>query len=287
MNLESGIFFAFGAMLCWGIGDFLIQRSTRKVGDLHALTFIGLIGTLGLLPFAIKEFPLLWNTSNILLLLALGIVTFISAIFNLEALKQGKLSIIDVVFEIELPITIALSLMFFRESLTSTEWLLVSLILIGIILIATKSFSHWKTRLERGVVVAFIAAIFMGLVNFLTASSAKTVSPLMAIWGSWVIFTIFCLIVIAYRKDFRVFFRNGIEYKWLLLGMGIFDTLAWICYSFAVFRNEIAIITAITEAYPAIALFLGVWFNKEKIRWYQYLGAVLALGASFILALTL
>jgi uncharacterized membrane protein len=69
--------------------------------------------------------------------------------------------------------------------------------------------------------------------------------------------------------------------------MGIFDTIAWICYAYAVLDHQISIITAITESYPAIALFLGLWFNKEKILWHQYIGAALALIGSFILALGL
>ena len=66
--------------------------------------------------------------------------------------------------------------------------------------------------------------------------------------------------------------------------MGIFDTLAWIFYSFAVLNNEISVITAITESFPAIAMTLGFLINKEKIRWYQWLGGAVALSASFILA---
>ena len=49
------LLFAFGAMLFWGIGDFLIQRVTRKVGNIEALAWIGIIGTIGLLPFAWKD----------------------------------------------------------------------------------------------------------------------------------------------------------------------------------------------------------------------------------------
>ena len=37
MSISVGIGLAFVAMLCWGFGDFLIQRSTRKVGDIEAL----------------------------------------------------------------------------------------------------------------------------------------------------------------------------------------------------------------------------------------------------------
>jgi len=61
--------------------------------------------------------------------------------------------------------------------------------------------------------------------------------------------------------------------------------LAWIFYSLAVSKNEVSIITAVTESYPAIALILAVTFNKEKIKWYQYLGVFTALGLSFVLVI--
>ena len=66
--------------------------------------------------------------------------------------------------------------------------------------------------------------------------------------------------------------------------MGIFDTLAWLFFAFAVLENELAITIAITESYPAVALLLGVLVNKEKIRVHQYAGATIALAASIALA---
>ncbi len=37
MIIELSILFAFCAMICWGFGDFLIQRTVRKIGDVEAL----------------------------------------------------------------------------------------------------------------------------------------------------------------------------------------------------------------------------------------------------------
>src|SRR3989344_8118184 len=128
MIFELSILFAFGAMLCWGIGDFLIQRSVRKIGDIEALAFIGIIGGVLLIPFIIGESDLLFSYSNLLLLILLGVITFIVALFNFEALKVGKLSVIDVVLELELPVTIILSFIFFKERLTGMQFLIIFLI---------------------------------------------------------------------------------------------------------------------------------------------------------------
>ncbi len=285
MIFEISFIFAFIAMLCWGFGDFFIQKTTRKIGDVETLAFIGIIGSVGLIPFIFKDFNLLFSVSNLLLLGVLGIITFVGALFNFEALKEGKLSIIDVILELELPVTVILGFLFLQESLSYIQIILIGFIFLGIILMATKSFSKLKTKLERGFIFAIIAAIGMGFINFLTGVSSKTISPIMAIWVPWTIVSIFCLIYIWKREGFVKFVKNGIKFKYIVLTMGIFDTLAWLFYSFAVSKNEISLITAITESYPAIAMFMGVWLNKEKIRWYQYLGAIIALILSFILAI--
>ena len=289
MPFELSILATFGAMLSWGIGDFLIQRTVRKIGDLEALTFIGIIGSLALLPFVLKDLHFLLQTQNLIILLILGIITFLAAISDFEALKQGKLSVIEVILEIELPITIALGFIFFRETLTLVQAIIILLIFIGLILVATKSYhlKNFLKRLERGVIIGVVAAVAMGFVNFLTAVSAKNTSPLLAIWMPWVIFTIICIIFLVKRNDFSNLINNVKSYPSLIISMGIIDTLAWVFYAFAVVKNEISITTAITESYPAIALFLGLWFNHEKIDWHQYLGAALAIIASIILALSL
>ena len=275
---------AFLAMFCWAFGDFFIQRSTRKVGDIQSLAFIGIIGGIILTPFIIKDFKLLFSLSNIILLSVLGVITFFAALFNFEALKKGKLSIVDVIIEIELPVTIILAYFFFKESLSLPQFSAIFLIFIGIILVATKSFSHWKVKIERGLILAVIAAIGMGFIDFLTSASSRAISPIMAIWFPWMIFSILCLAVIIKRGEFGLFTKNASKFKWLLIAMALFDTFAWLFYAYAVNKNDIAVITAITECYPALAMFLGLWINKERINFHQYLGAALAITASIALA---
>ena len=49
--MTIGVLLAFGALIGWGFGDFLIQRSTRAVGIWKTLFSIGVGGTLLLTPF--------------------------------------------------------------------------------------------------------------------------------------------------------------------------------------------------------------------------------------------
>lgn len=203
MALELAVLIAFGAMVCWGIGDFLIQKTTRKIGDVEALAWIGIIGSIGLLPFAIREFSLVTSWAQIGVLFVLGIVTFFAALANFEALKRGKLSVIEIVMTLELPVTILLAMLLFQERMTLPQGFAAATVFLGVVLIVTEKMSHVKSALrglEKGVVLALFGAVGMGVINFLTGTSAKSVSPLLAIWIPWVIFTLLCIAVIETRR---------------------------------------------------------------------------------------
>ncbi len=287
MALEAGILFAFGAMLCWGIGDFLIQRSVWKVGDVEALAFIGIVGSVGLLPFVAGELPLIFEPGNLAILAFLGVLTFFVAILDFEALKKGKLSVIEVILELELPVTALLGFYILKETVTVPQVAAIIVIFIGIMLIAARSisFKSGLKGIEKGVIVGLAGAIGMGALNFMTAFGSKTISPLLAIWAPWVFFTILCVAYMAYTGTLGKFAQNWGKYKKLVFMMGIFDTLAWLFYALATQKSNIAISTAIGESYVAIAVFLGIILNREKIEAHQYAGMVLALGASISLAL--
>lgn len=287
MGVSIVIVFAFAAMLSWGFGDFFIQRSIRKIGGIETLAWIGLIGSIGLLPFVFKEISLLQNPSNLLLILGLGIISFASALFDFKALKEGKLSVTEVMLEAELPITIALSYIFLKEVLNTFQAIVILFILFGIILTAIKSFNHFRSRIEKGVVLAFIAAFLFGFLNVGIGFSSKLLSPLFVIWGSWAVYTVLCLVIIFFQGGSRKFFSQGLKNKRLILIIGVIDTLAWIFYAFALSKSEVSIVTAITESYPAIALILGVWVNKEKVLLHQYFGAAIAIVCSVLLSMTI
>jgi drug/metabolite transporter (DMT)-like permease len=283
--VDIGFIFALLAMLSWGIGDFLIQRATRKIGDIAALGWIGIVGTLGLLPFVYKDLRVLIQPQNTSFLLVLGALTFIAAIFNFEALKRGKLAVIEVVLEIELPLTILLGIVFFHERLTLPQWLLISVIFCGVIMMALKPAVFKNFRFEKGVVFALITAIGMGAMNFLTASAAREISPLLAIWAPWFIFTVLCLVTLSYQGRVGSFLKEGARYPRLIFFMGFLDTAAWIFFAFATLDSHLGITAAITEGYPAVGVLLGVFIGKEHIRPSQWAGAMLAITGSIAVGL--
>ena len=105
MSHNVGILFAFIALVSWGFGDFFIQKTTRVVGSWNVLFFIGIVGLIGLFPFVKNDLASL-NNSNLLLLGLLGVVVVFAALFDFEALRQGKIAIVEPIIGLELPITV-------------------------------------------------------------------------------------------------------------------------------------------------------------------------------------
>ena len=104
MNVTTGIALAFVAMLGWGIGDFMIQKNTRRLGDTETLFVLAGFGVLVLLPFVYREIPgLLTGSSQALWILgASGVLLLLSALLNFEAFKSGKISVLEPLYSIEI-----------------------------------------------------------------------------------------------------------------------------------------------------------------------------------------
>jgi drug/metabolite transporter (DMT)-like permease len=130
-----------------------------------------------------------------------------------------------------------------------------------------------------------MAALLMGMVNFLTASAAKSITPLLAIWGPWMVFTLISILIVWKEGKFSPFVKNVKKYPRLVAVTGFVDTLAWASFAVATLHQSLSVSIAITESYPAVALLLGIHFNHEHMKGHQLLGALLALGGSIGLGL--
>ncbi len=285
--INLGILFAIGAMLCWGFGDFLIQRASRKIGIWQTLFFICGAGGIGLFPFVKNEIPALFTEASLALFLVTAVVATTSALFYFEALKVGKIAVIEPITAVELPIAIGLSIALAHERLTLPQWLLAGVVFIGIILIITEHHSHLhyhKKILEKGVILALIGAVGMGLNDLLMGLSARNVSPLLSIWFIHLMIAVISLIYLLFTKQAGKLVAQFKTYPWLITLQAVLDNAAWIFFAFAVNIIPIAISTTIGETYIAIGVLLGIFVNREKLKYHQYVGIVFAIGGVIFLS---
>ncbi len=284
MAIELGVLFAVAALVCWGFGDFMLQRTTRKIGDWETLFAVTVIGTLMLVPFVATDIHTITNDA-FLILMATSAILLTAAILDFEALKKGKLAVVEPVYALEVPITALLAFVVISEGLAALEIFLVVLLITGLVLVSLRSHhSALKRWIEKGVIMGIIASLFMGAANFLVGFASRITNPLLTNWFVNVFLAGIALFYILSHHRGKRLISDIAANKKLIVAVGVVDNLAWISFAIAATVIPIAIAIAISESYIALAALLGVLINKEVLANHQKLGLVTALGSAVALA---
>ncbi len=287
MGVELGIIFAFVAMLCWGFGDFLIQKSARKFGDWETMFIITLLSTIVLTPFLYKEAIILFSEgfSSFWLLILASVVLMIAGLLDFESLKQGKLSVIEPLWSLEIIVSAALAFFIAGEIISSVQIAMIIALITGLCLVSLRSYHlSKKVWLEKGVFIAILAALTMGLANYLTGVGARSTNALLTIWFVHASLMIFSLVYLVAKKDTKKLFNHIKQNKSFVLAMSVLDTLAWIAFAASMSLAPISVTVALSESYIIITVLLGMYVNKEYLRSHQKLGLVLAIISAILLA---
>ena len=281
-----GIIFALGALLCWSFGDFFIQKASRKTGIVHALFYITAAASIVLLPFVWNDLKHL-TTSEIYLLLGSGVVIFLVALIEFQALKIGKLAVVEPIMSLELPLTVLIAGLIGHENLDLIDYGIIAVVFLGIFLTVTPHTGVLKDyikRLEKGALLAFISAAGMALFNFMLGYSSQETSPLMAHWATSLVMAAGCLLFMMKSGEVRRVVADFKKATLPIIAETIFDNGAWIFYAFAVIYVPISIAITISESYIIVAVLLGVIINREKLKHHQYFGVILAIGGVLLLS---
>jgi len=281
-----GIFLAFLAFLGWGFGDFFIQKTTRTVGSWKTLFYICLFGAIVFFPFVAKDLFLL-TAADWWLLLLLAVITLFTAGFDFEALRQGKIAVVETIMGLELPLTVALSIALAKEQLSGQQLMLIFLVFIGIILASqNKLRNFWLLKnLEKGVVLAGLAAICLALMNYLVGISSRQLSPIMTIWFTHTALLIVSLGYLSHSHQLKSLWPDFTKSPWMIINLMVFDNFAWLAFATSMTLIPIAIATTISESYIALAVLLGLLINREKIKKHQAFGIILTLAGVFLISL--
>lgn len=286
MSHYIGILFAFIALISWGFGDFFIQKTVRIIGSWRALFCIGIVGLVGLFPFVAGDLARL-SASDFILLGLLGIVVIFASLFDFEALRQGKISIVEPIIGLELPIVVALGVTLAHESISPIQFFLMGVVFVGIVFAITTHYTHLhyhKRIFEKGAILAGVGAIGMALTDFLVGISSREISPLMAIWFAHSLLAVICGLRLLFKGGFSHLLSDIRKHPAPIIGQSILDNLAWVSFAFAVTSIPIAVTTTITESYIAFTALLGLFVNREKLKPHQIIGVIMAIGGVIALA---
>lgn len=287
MFSSVGVLFAFGALLCWGVGDFLLQKQVRRFGDWESQLSIALIGVVILSPFIISDLKEMHKSQyeGLAFLFLIAASFLISSLIYLESVKRGKLSVIEPIGAIEIPVSAFLAITFLGERASFSQSTLIILLVTGLVLVSLKSHHFQKqTWIEKGVLVALVAAVLTGWNDFILGLGSKASNPLFIVWFFNLIVAIACLLYLGFKKDLGNFKRHVKQNFRSLVAVGILDNSAWAFFALAMSILPIIIATSLSEGYIALSAILGITFNKEKLRFHQKFGMGTAIIAGIVLA---
>ncbi|PIW36592.1 MAG: hypothetical protein COW24_04510 [Candidatus Kerfeldbacteria bacterium CG15_BIG_FIL_POST_REV_8_21_14_020_45_12] len=280
-----GILFALGAFFGWGIGDFLIQRCTRKGGVTLTFWIISAIGSAALLPFVINSETAFSEILSFPILLATG-TTIMNGFFLFWLFKHINLSIVQPVISLELPLGVILAAILFHESILPQQWLLIFAIFLGVVMLsfALNPFKVGKIKLEKGILLTTLAAFVSTSMNLSTAAAVEQFDPWFVIWAVGALITLVLLPLVLQKR--RVYFASLKENPILYFATSIIDVTAWISFSFGVVYLPISLVLGLSQGYVLVSVILGITFNKERLRSWQYLGLFVTMTALIMLAFT-
>ena len=285
--LSIGILFAFAAMAFWGVGDFLIQKSARRLGDWGTLLAIELFGVIILTPFVWNSLGSLFSfqDGSLIILSACSAVLLAAALLNFESLRQGKLAIVEPIHTLEIPIASMLAFIVFGEGLALVQMILIVVLMAGLALVSMRDGSTGnRARLEKGAVLAVLSATFLGITTFMFGFSSRATSFILTNWFTALFLAMICMIYVARTGGFSRLIMNVRKRKGLVISTAAFDTFAWVAFALATTLSQISIAVAISECYIIIASLLGIFVNKERMKGYQKVGLALSIIAAVLLA---
>lgn len=287
MDSSFAIIFILVAIIGWGFGDFYIQRLVRKIGNWQTLFITTFFGAVILTPFVISDFNEIFSFENntFMVLLGASLILFIGALLDFEALKKGKLAVVEPIWSLEIIASSILAYLIIGEKITFTQGMIIISLIIGLVLVSLRHYRfNKKIWLEKGVFLAVLAAIVMGCANFFIGFGSRASDGIIMNWFLNSFMALASLIFIVYNKRMRNMFKNVKKYNKSVIGMCIFDNAAWIGFAIAMTLAPIGITVALTESYIIIAVLLGVFINKEHLTRHQKVGMIIAIISAIILA---
>jgi transporter family protein len=128
---------------------------------------------------------------------------------------------------------------------------------------------------------SLVALVCFGLWGFLPKIAVRYISPRSAlVYEALGVVTIGCIVLLTVGRSISTDVR-GI----LPAGLtGIFGTIGFLCFLYAVNVGSVSVVATLTALYPAITILLAVVFLKESVTATQIAGIGLAILSVILLS---
>ncbi len=278
-----GILLGLLTALTWGGADFIARFATHRIVALRSMLYMQLAGFFllsSLLP-ALGGWghladgsgwqPWAWG-------FLAGCFNALSGLALYRAFEIGKMAVVAPLSASYPALTLVLSWMT-GERLTIVRIAGIICTLGGVVVVAggektpDENDAAAVQRSGRGVGLAIFAAVgFAVLFWLLGIRIIARVGAIQTVWMIRLTSTLLTAAAILIAKQPMRLPRG--EVRWMVLGMGVFDTFAFVSSNFGMKMEQVAVISVLGSLYGAVTVGLAAIFLREHVSRWQWAGIV-------------
>jgi len=288
-----GILIGLVTALTWGGADFVARFSTHRIGTLRTMFYMQFIGFLlltismhwlggwGHLADGSGWQPWAWG-------FLAGFVNACGTLSLYRAFEVGKMAVVAPLSASYPALTLILSWLS-GDRLSAARVGGIALILCGVAVVAggervpSENSAQAVKRNSRGVGPAIAAAVAFGFLFWLLGIRVvPRVGAIQAVWMIRLTSSLLTAIVIFSAAQPMRLPRGSV--RWMALGMGTFDTLAFVLSNRGMQMEQVAVISVLGSLYGAVTVGLAAIFLREHISRWQWAGIATIFGGIFLIS---
>lgn len=288
-----GILLGLVTALTWGGADFLARFSTHRIGTLRTMFYMQFTGFLlltifmrwlggwGHLADGSGWQPWAWG-------FLAGILNACATLSLYRSFEIGKMAVVAPLSASYPALTLILSWLA-GDHLSAARSVGVVLILFGVVVVArgervpdNNSAQPANTN-TRGIGFAIVAAVGFGFLFWLLGIRiVPRVGAVQAVWMIRLTSSLLTASVILPAAQPMHLPRGSV--RWMALGMGTFDTLAFVLSNRGMQMEQVAVISVLGSLYGAVTVGLAAIFLREHVSLWQWAGIATIFGGIFLIS---
>ncbi len=266
------------AMLIFGsIGVFVKFIDVPSAQIVQYRTIVGSLCLLLYMLFKKQKFNFAKIKQNAIPLVVAGISIGSSWVFLFEAYKQTSVGLATIVYYTAPIIVFFLAPIIFKEKITKSQIIAISIAVVGMVMVNFSEFSNAKmnSAISCALISAALYAVIMIDNKFIKGMNGIE-STLVQLVVASVVMTIYCAVSFG-----EIIYIPSASDLWLLIVVGILHTGVAMALYIGNLQNlspqNIAIFSYID---PASALIYSYLILSESLLWFQLLGGILIFGGA-------
>lgn len=271
----------------WGTGDIFGATAARKVGAATTTLWSILIGMALLtlyIPLALSEFRGL-TLPIILLSLALGSLFILGNIFINEALTLSSVSLMGAILSLIPIMTLVFSLLFFHDTVTMTQWVIIGIVLFGVFL-CTVNFDDLKNRRgirDKGVILSIISVFMIAIYFTALRLPMEKVGWFWPVYIGYFSFPIFFIYARVRNISIESPFKKNAFLPILFSAVSL--RAAEISFNIGLNLYGSTVIAPIAGAYPSLFFILSFIFFHDPLSVQQKIGIFITITGVVLFSL--